>query len=557
MDGGQLPLMKGLSSMTSVSDFAELLGTSYGKIRYFYYLQDIAKYYSEFKIPKKSGGERIISAPNKQLRTLQIKISHLLNNMYRPKDAAKAFIAGRSIVSNARPHVGKAFVFNVDLQDFFPSITFARIRGMLIAAPYGLSAEVSSVIAHLCTLRGSLPQGAPTSPVISNMICSRLDRELTELARRHKAVYTRYADDITFSFVSSFPYLPESVVLVDKRGENSYGAALGDRFREIIDGNWFSVNPKKTRLQSRYERQVVTGLIVNRKPNIDRRYIRKTSALIYSAEQFGVAGAEDIFKAKNPSADGVEVEYGAHVHGRMLFIHQVKGEHSEVYRRLALRFNSLSLRYKVPLTTGLTSVNGLGKSFEKKFLSRCWVVEVGEGPDVVQGTAFMISNNRLVTCDHLFAKAGGFAGCHVYRLGEDIKYYDLMYFRCEDADIAFIDFKESQNFPYFDIGSEDDLPGVGDRVSVLGFPNHSASKGLNRYWADVTNSFSADKIRYVAIDKNIYSGNSGGAIVNSAERVVGVAALGADNNPQLNNAFICLSTLRRAIAEYDEIHSAS
>lgn len=554
MDGGQLPSPPMLGSQTTVADLAALLGTTYGKIRYFYYVKDIAGCYSEFSIPKKSGGERKIFAPNPPLATLQRKLAALLSHLYRPKDPAKAFIKGRSIVSNAKPHAGKAFVFNIDLTDFFPTISFARVRGLLMAPPYGLSQEVASVIAHLCTLRGSLPQGAPSSPILSNMICSRLDREMTGLAKKHRTVYTRYADDITFSFICPMRHLPDEIVRANIAEENHYGASPGDALEKIIASNGFAINPAKTRLQSRYERQVVTGLTVNRKPNIDRRYVRKTAAMIHSAEVLGCEAAAALFISKFGS-EVEPVEFGAHIHGRMLFIHQVKGVESEVYVRLALRFNALDLRYKVPLPQLQSRANGLGEAFERQYSQRCWVVEIETESGYVQGSGFMISNNRLITSDHLFAKAGGVRGCRVSRLGFEKKYSSLMFYRCEKEDLAIIDFKEPEQFPHFEIGDENDVPKAGDRLSILGFPNHAPSKGLNRYWADVINRFSADHVEYVLIDKNIYSGNSGGAVVNAAQRVVGVAAIGSDDHPERFNAFICLRTLKKVIAEYDEIHT--
>src|SRR5205814_3311637 len=116
------------------------------------------------------------------------------------------FIPARSILTNAKPHLRQKFVLNVDLKDFFPTINFGRVRGVLIAKPYCLLPHIATYIARICCRDNALPQGAPTSPIISNMICSRLDRQLLRLARQYRCVYTRYADDLTFS--TSMPRFP-------------------------------------------------------------------------------------------------------------------------------------------------------------------------------------------------------------------------------------------------------------------------------------------------------------------------------------------------------------
>ncbi|MGN6017354.1 reverse transcriptase family protein, partial [Staphylococcus aureus] len=126
--------------------------------------------------------------------------------------SAMAFVKDRSIVDNAKLHTRKKYVFNIDLSDFFTSITFPRLRGLLMAKPYSLQSGVATVIAHLCTVGGVLPQGSPCSPVISNMICATLDRQLKGLAIRNRARYSRYADDITFSFYDDLRYISGELV---------------------------------------------------------------------------------------------------------------------------------------------------------------------------------------------------------------------------------------------------------------------------------------------------------------------------------------------------------
>ncbi len=228
-----------LSNKTTPYGLADCLGTSYGKIIKYYYKTSKSVYYSKFDIPKKSGGVREITAPSAQLMGLQVKLAEMLQDLYRPKLPAKAFIKGRSILDNANPHSGKAFVFNIDVEGFFPSITFSRIRGMLSKPPYNIPLNTATVIAHLTTLDGKLPQGAPTSPVLSNMICRRMDTELLSLARRHECTYSRYADDITFSFRKSLEQLPKDIVVTGNDNDRYYGEAPGSALESIINKNGF------------------------------------------------------------------------------------------------------------------------------------------------------------------------------------------------------------------------------------------------------------------------------------------------------------------------------
>ena len=340
MNGGFFLNLFDLNPSTTPEDLAALFGTDYGKIKYYYYRGDMARHYLAFEIPKKSGGKRKILAPSDKLKTIQGRIASLLSKLYKPRAPVKAFLAGQSIVANARPHCRKKYVFNVDLENFFGTITFRRVRGMLMAKPYSLSPETASVIAHLTTVNGILPQGSPSSPVISNMLCASLDKDLYSLAKRHRAVYTRYADDMTFSFYSPIEYVSRELVEwreIDGR-PNHYGSKVGQELAAVIETHGFKINEDKVRLQGTHERQVVTGLVTNQKPNVPRPYIRKTAALMHSIEKFGFEVSNSIFKEKSPNSTA-NIE--THLQGRLLYIKQVVSEESEVYRRLAHRYNCL------------------------------------------------------------------------------------------------------------------------------------------------------------------------------------------------------------------------
>lgn len=283
-----------LQSCQSLSDLADLLGYSPRGLSYIVYKIPDAHRYKERRIPKKNGGSRLISIPDKRLKKLQRVLSKYLMNCYLeifdPKGdlnqlphtgIAHAFLPGRSITTNAHHHKSKRYVFNVDLKDFFPSIHFGRIIGFLQKnRNFRLKRDVAILIAKICCHNGRLPQGSPCSPIISNLIGSILDTRLARLAKENGCFYTRYADDLTFSInTEKFPISIARKV----RGRWSVGKDL----RKQIESSGFLINDKKTRMQYDQSRQSVTGLVVNRHPNVPSNYYRVVRAQCNSLFQNG------------------------------------------------------------------------------------------------------------------------------------------------------------------------------------------------------------------------------------------------------------------------------
>lgn len=552
--GGVFLLSDRLGPATTANELAVMLGTSYAKIKYFYYSRPIGDCYKQFSIPKKNGGKRLILAPDDKLKTLQTRLAIRLAEIYTPRKGVTGFIPGSNIAKNAKLHSRSKYVFNIDLEDFFPSVKFYRIRGLLTAQPYSLMPETATVIAHLCTLNGSLPQGAPTSPILSNMFCASMDRLLYSLAVKFKATYSRYADDISFSFKCPLRFLPEDIVKVSSRqGElSNYRAELGSALAVIIADFGFSENKKKTRLLSRSEKQIVTGLVVNTKANVDRRYIRKTAAMIHSLEQVGEEVSNERRAEKNP---GSTTPLAAHVQGRLLFIHQVLGKTSPVYARLSNRFNVLPLKYKVPSSMVLTSEREASIAVNKFVRSKCWVVEVAidiPGDCIIsQGSGFMISKNILVTCAHVLEEKGVRVNeCEIYQVDNDaIRHQAEVLFQDFNTDIAVLKLLDFQVDEFFHL-EEGEEPSIGDPVVVLGFPNvkNGAKVGVMR--AQVTNKYPLFKppVMHSEVDKMLYPGNSGGPVINARQHVVGIAAKGAAGSAEGQNSFIRVSELSKLLA---------
>ena len=394
------------------------------------------KRYAEFKIKKKSGAERCIHAPVKGLKSLQKTLSFVLQCVYEPHNAAMGFVRDRSIVDNAKLHVGSKYVFNIDLKDFFPSVDQARVwkcfqlkpfnlnkassvepqymkwedfkkehlktdepvtflkgKGrMFTNTPYGTlyvannfdkekdkyillgssslktkagkslegtlwlvnkipdtsRLDIANIISSLCCTemeverknetgqwekvkRNVLPQGAPTSPVITNIVCQRLDYLLSGVAKRFGLKYSRYADDITFSSMHNV-YQPESEFLKE--------------LHRIIAEQNFHIKESKTRLQKDGYRKEVTGLLVNEKVNVQQRYIKQLRMWLYYWERYGYERASGFFlqqyiadkgHVKNGKPDMANV-----ISGKLDYLKMVKEADNELYQKLKTRFENLT-----------------------------------------------------------------------------------------------------------------------------------------------------------------------------------------------------------------------
>lgn len=298
-----------------------------------------AKRYTSFKIPKKRQGEfRTIDAPVPMLKYIQRGLNFALQCHYTPHMSAMGFVQHRSVVDNAKVHVGQRLVYNIDLKDFFPSITAGRLHKRLMAKPFSLSKEMASIITDLCCYTNAegkhvLPQGAPTSPTLTNIICERMDRKLSRLAKAYGLKYTRYADDITFSGMANVFH------------ENS---RFLKSMRNIIENEeHFTINADKTRLCHQGMRQEVTGLSVNRQENVSRKYVKQLRTMLHNWEMNGYEKAQEMFaKHYSETKKSNLLMKGTHhieniIDGKLMYLKMVKGGNDCTYKSLDARFRAL------------------------------------------------------------------------------------------------------------------------------------------------------------------------------------------------------------------------
>ncbi|MFL1662957.1 retron Ec67 family RNA-directed DNA polymerase/endonuclease [Bacillus cereus] len=269
--------MDKFNNIKTLHDLSYFLKIPIRKITYILYKKGIDNLYTSFEIPKKNGGVRHINAPLEDLKDIQRKLvlslwahqKHIWEESGKTLDVSHAFQKEKSIITNAQIHRNKRFVLNIDLENFFESFHFGRVRGFFEKDKnFLLPKKVATIIAQLTCYEGHLPQGAPSSPIITNLICNILDMKLLKLSKKYKLNYTRYADDLTFSTNNKH--------FLDQQSD------FYEELSKIIERAGFKINEKKTRLQFRNSKQEVTGLVVNKKVNVDRNYYKITRSMAHS-----------------------------------------------------------------------------------------------------------------------------------------------------------------------------------------------------------------------------------------------------------------------------------
>jgi len=282
--------------ITDDKQLTEFLAIDYKQLRYLVYHRDVVTFdnYHRYTLAKAKGGERNIAAPKAILKNAQRKILEEILYKISPSQHTHGFLVQKSVITNAQAHqTNPELLLTMDMQDFFPTVTFARVKGMF--KNFGYSGYTASLLAMICTycermpieVRGItryvktseriLPQGAPTSPMITNILCLKLDKRLSALAKKYNATYTRYADDMSFSFMSA----PDTTVI---------GKFMG-MVCSITKDEGFNINNNKTRFLRSNNCQCITGIVVNNEQiGVTKNWLKTFRAAIYNLNKLKTAG---------------------------------------------------------------------------------------------------------------------------------------------------------------------------------------------------------------------------------------------------------------------------
>lgn len=358
-----------ISDCCNIFELAELLKITPKTLLFFAY--NNKELYDHYKIKKKSGGERIISAPTEALKTICRKLALLFNDVYEEHLPlpVHGFVNRRSIVTNARNHLSKRYVLNIDLKDFFGTINTGRVMGLFGAYPFRFNSKLSSVIAGIVTHNNALPQGSPASPVISNMICRKLDLAFLKLAASNNWVYSRYADDITISS----NVLNNQLVI-------EAGSTLkpGKLIQKIINENGFRINEDKIRLARPNQSKWVTGVKVNDKLNVSRKFIKVVRSMLYSIEK------EKALKGVSFKPDQRLLSI---IGGKISHVGNVKGRDNIIFIKLYNRWRDLmeDIHKRIP------------ESAREKYMDNVLIIKSSLG----YGSGFFITERIIVTAAHV------------------------------------------------------------------------------------------------------------------------------------------------------------
>lgn len=324
----------------SVEALAKAMELSVNELRFLSFHRKVSKtnHYQRFYMPKKSGGKRLISAPMPRLKKAQYWVLQHLLYQVALHDAAHGFVPSKSIVSNAAKHVNKELVINLDFQNFFPTFTYKRVKGCFEALGY--SKQLATILGLLCTepvveemeMDGQnyfvqqgerfLPQGAPTSPALTNIMCRKLDKRLEGIAKKLQLDYSRYADDLTFSSTT------DSKVDISK---------LLWLVHKVVEEEGLTIHPDKTRIMRKGRRQEVTGIVVNEQLSISRKDRNNFRALLYQIEKDGLKGK------KWGNTDNLL----AAIHGFANYLHMVNPEkHEKLVERARIILRVHKFKYK-------------------------------------------------------------------------------------------------------------------------------------------------------------------------------------------------------------------
>jgi RNA-directed DNA polymerase len=470
------------------------LGLGNAELRKIWYYR--GRMYQHFSIAKSSNKVRMISAPDQRLKFLQRKLADKLADLYRPRNPVHGFVTGRSVKTNALAHLHRRFVVNIDLKDFFPTISQNRVEGML--SSLGAKARVAEIVARICCNNGHLPQGAPSSPILSNMICFRLDKEA-------HCIYTRYADDITLSGHQPPTGLFEATLPPAGRFSPDLFAP---KLRDAFQHNGFAINTDKVHYADRHSRRIVTGLKINQLLNVDRRYVRNIRAALHSIEVLGIKDAEKKFHEKHGGRSGLP----AHLRGKISFLTHIKGQSDPVVRGIALRFNTCFPKSSIEVTPTRAEIRDRA----------VWVVDHPKH----QGTAFFLKGVGLVTAAHCVEGLDEVEVLHPSKHANTFK--AKVQKRHKHRDLAILD-HQIPSTEYFELDAVSHEIATGDPMTAIGYPGWAPGDSLNIRPGFVSTLTVKSAVQLIEVTQKLTQGMSGGPLLDANDAVAGIIHKGGQD----------------------------
>lgn len=524
-----------INKKDEVEEFCKKINISYNFFKYVIYIKK-AKY-NTFYIPKKEG-VREINVPCKELKIIQKAIKEYLENSYLKENSfpnfVKGFVKNESIVTNAEEHYKSRYILNIDLKDFFPSIHFGRVRGLFIGKPFYFSKQMATIIAKIACYNKKLPQGSPLSPLISNLICYKMDYQLYNYVKKYRCKYTRYADDITISTTRlSFP---EEIGKIDDNNK----VDINEKIKSIISENTFIINDKKLSLRYLNYRQEVTGLVVNEKVNVSKVYLKRIrSELNYFKKNLYLEYTNKFLNIKTNNKELAKEICRKNICGKLNFIKMVKGNRDRVFLKYAKQFNEI-------FETDFFDVSFLDVYDWVK--ERCYIIH--DFDDIINGTGFLTKEYGLIICTHIFLNSDTvdklYPEIKCVEKDENLyKKFNLNFFYKKQNEITkhYLElFINKENYTKDVCNCKIDMrkkkfntillnyePKIGEEVYAFCFGNYF-NENKNSFKViqyRITSRDENDMRAYYSLDRPVVHGMSGGPVLNKNMDVIGILSVGS------------------------------
>lgn len=494
-----------------------------------------SKIYTEFTIKKKNGKARVITAPRGDLKNIQKRIASGLRQYYKKPCCVCGFEPKTSVRTNAENHVGKRYLINIDLSDFFNHITIKRVIG-LFAKIFDMDYKLCVMLAQLVTANGVLPTGGPSSPIISNMIFYRVDKAILNYVRGKNISYSRYADDLSFSF-NEKKYL--------KLFFSDDGKLLQSGFEQIFINNDFSINYSKVRLQTSHMHQQVTGIKVNKLLNLSKYYKYYLRFQLHLIKKYGLDSVTKCFcQKRNICFDKQSYsKYLNHLSGKISFWKMVKGDCDESFVDFATQFNNI---------VDKRTINIYPPNFKILFDRSILLAAYQEGDSA---TAFYY-RGYVITCLHCLdiLKKDNQTGDTIF-LSDPIDRNEIRTKYITGSSENFNDFAiykpYTNDFIEIRQSKKKEIK-IGDKVKIIGYPYSTNGKVLkpSLYESIVCNKQLDENGRPIFIvNAPIQQGLSGGPVLDDEDCVIGYVVWGSKDliSSCVTNGFMPISNIDNAI----------